>query len=71
MALLKAHYLRVADKIEADIKSGKLKSGDKLPTTAELAEQHNVARATAGRAVRELHARDLVDSQQGQGVYVR
>ena len=64
------HYRRVADDIEAKIKSGDYPPGHKLPSTAELAEVYNVGTSTAYRAVRELHHRDLVYGQQGQGVYV-
>jgi DNA-binding GntR family transcriptional regulator len=63
-------YLKIADEIEAKIQSGEYRPGHKLPSTAELAELYHVGRATAGRAVRELHERDLVYGQQGLGVFV-
>jgi len=70
MPSAKPLYLVIADKIAADIASGKLKTGDKLPTTAELAAKFKVHPATAYRAVKELHNRGLVTGYRGRGVYV-
>lgn len=71
MASLEPHYVRIADEIEQEIRSGKRPAGSKLPSTAELAKQLNVGTSTVYRAIRELHARNLVDGQKGAGVYVK
>ncbi|MEU1842316.1 MULTISPECIES: GntR family transcriptional regulator [Micromonospora] len=64
------HYLRVADDIEAKIRTGDYAPGQQLPSVSEIGELYNVARSTAYRAVKELHARNLIYGQQGQGVFV-
>ncbi|MFG1870324.1 MULTISPECIES: GntR family transcriptional regulator [Micromonospora] len=64
------HYRRVADDIEQKIRSGEYSPGQQLPSVSEIGELYNVARSTAYRAVKELHERDLVYGQQGQGVFV-
>ena len=45
-------YQRIAADLAAQIRSGKLRRGDALPTIPELAERYNVSRNTApcGRA---------------------
>ncbi|MEU7675351.1 GntR family transcriptional regulator [Micromonospora taraxaci] len=64
------HYRRVADDIELKIRSGEYRPGHQLPSVSEIGEIYNVARSTAYRAVKELHDRNLVYGQQGQGVFV-
>ncbi|WP_372492367.1 GntR family transcriptional regulator, partial [Micromonospora cabrerizensis] len=44
--------------------------GQQLPSVSEIGELYNVARSTAYRAVKELHERNLIYGQQGQGVFV-
>lgn len=63
-------YIEIADKFTEMIRSGQLKPGDKLPSTAELASQEGVSTATATRAMALLHDRKLVIGRQGKGVYV-
>ncbi|WP_405099301.1 GntR family transcriptional regulator [Micromonospora sp. NBC_01412] len=70
MATRPPHYRRVADDIEQRIRSGEYPSGQQLPSVSELGEIYKIARSTAHRAVKELHARNLVYGQQGQGVFV-
>ncbi len=63
-------YLEIADQITEQIRAGKLRPGTALPSTTQLAEQHDVSTATAYRAVRLLHERGLVLGRRGKGVYV-
>jgi GntR family transcriptional regulator len=70
MATRPPHYRRVADDIEQKIRSGEYPSGHQLPSVSELGEIYNIARSTAYHAVKELHERNLVYGQQGQGVFV-
>ncbi|MEW1586671.1 GntR family transcriptional regulator [Micromonospora vinacea] len=64
------HYRRVADDIEQKIRTGEYSPGQQLPSVSEIGELYNVARSTAYRAVKELHERNLIYGQQGQGVFV-
>ena len=63
-------YQQVAQQILQDIKEGKLRPGDRLPTERELAAQLGVARGTVKKAYRELADNNLVEVIQGSGTYV-
>ncbi|WP_343808043.1 phosphonate metabolism transcriptional regulator PhnF [Paenochrobactrum glaciei] len=60
----------VADEIAQLIKAGVLRTGTKLPTQAELADQYKVNRHVIRKALDILGGRGLVASRQGSGVYV-
>ncbi len=62
---------QVADAIAAEIRTGHLAAGDKLPTEAALVLQFSVSRTVVREAVSRLKSLGLVDSRQGSGVYVR
>ncbi|WP_247662631.1 GntR family transcriptional regulator [Micromonospora sp. U21] len=51
MPTAEAPYRRIANDIAAKIKSGELRSGDKLPSTREVAETYAVHMNTASRAL--------------------
>lgn len=61
---------RVADALSGEIRAGRLRPGDKLPTEPELAEQFSVSRTVVREAVSRLKSVGLVESRQGSGVYV-
>jgi DNA-binding GntR family transcriptional regulator len=63
-------YVRVADWIEARIKSGELKSGSRLPPERELAQDTGVAYDTIRRAAVLLRERGLIITVHGRGTYV-
>lgn len=63
-------WQQVADDVEADITSGRLAPGSKLPAEVELASQYGVARVTVRRAVQELRDRGLLVVVHGRGTYV-
>jgi GntR family transcriptional regulator, phosphonate transport system regulatory protein len=56
--------------IEAQISSGQLASGERLPTENTLALHYNVNRHTVRRAIRELVMQNLVEVTQGRGSFV-
>lgn len=62
---------RVADALAAEVRSGRLSEGDRLPTETALAGQFGVSRTVVREAVSRLKSLGLVDSRQGSGVYVR
>ena len=64
-------YLKIADDIEARIRSGELPPGTRLRAERELAEHYEVAVMTYRRAMRVLRERNLIDSVHGDGTYVR
>lgn len=63
-------YRRVAKAIEDAIMSGRLKSGDQLPTEIELAAQLGVNRSTVREGIRALENADLV-TRAGKRLVVR
>ena len=61
---------QLAAAIEARIETGRLRSGDRLPTTRELAAQIGVNRGTVQAAYRRLSGRGLVIGRVGSGTLV-
>jgi GntR family transcriptional repressor for pyruvate dehydrogenase complex len=61
---------RLAARLAAQIESGDLKPGDRLPTEAQLALAHGVSRTVVREAVHQLKSKALVLSRQGSGVFV-
>jgi GntR family transcriptional regulator, arabinose operon transcriptional repressor len=57
--------------LEREIQSGRLKSGDRLPSEADLVRQFGTSRITVGRAVRDLQLAGLVERRPGSGTYVK
>jgi GntR family transcriptional regulator len=64
-------YERIANEIRGQIRSGRLKPGDKLPSTSELCAQYEVSTQVIRSAMLVLRAEGLVEGHQGRGVYVR
>ncbi|GAB3144183.1 GntR family transcriptional regulator [Microbispora hainanensis] len=63
--------LKIAADLRAKIMSGELEPGQKLPSTAELAETYGTAAATAHNATKLLQAEGFAYGQAGKGVFVR
>jgi GntR family transcriptional regulator of arabinose operon len=61
----------VYTKLLRDIRGGRLKRGDRLPSEAELVRQFGVSRITVTRAVRDLQLAGLVERRVGSGTFVR
>ncbi|MCX4514036.1 FadR family transcriptional regulator [Streptomyces sp. NBC_01619] len=61
---------RVAEILSAEIESGRLAEGDKLPTEVELVKQLGVSRTVVREAVSRLRNAGLVEPRQGRGVFV-
>ncbi|XXG07211.1 winged helix-turn-helix domain-containing protein [Micromonospora sp. SH-82] len=66
----KPKWERLADHLRAQIESGELASGDKLPSTKELCEQHDVSAITVRQAIFKLRNDGLIEGVQGVGVFV-
>lgn len=63
-------HSKVIDHIKGLIKTGALRSGDKLPTERELAETLAVGRYSIREAMRIMDAMGLIESRQGSGNYL-
>ncbi|MFF7448427.1 MULTISPECIES: aminotransferase class I/II-fold pyridoxal phosphate-dependent enzyme [unclassified Streptomyces] len=64
-------YQSVADAVAAEIRSGALRPGDRLPPQRAFARQHGIAGSTAARVYRELGRRGLTVGEVGRGTFVR
>lgn len=63
-------WRQVADDLTADINSGTLPPGAKLPGEQELSEIYSVARVTVRRAIIELRREGLLTVTVGRGTFV-
>lgn len=61
---------QVADVLEQEIRAGRMKPGEKLPSEATLVQQFAVSRTVVREAISGLRSRGLVDARQGSGVFV-
>ncbi|MFJ8111234.1 PLP-dependent aminotransferase family protein [Streptomyces sp. NPDC096132] len=64
-------FRAIADRIAADIASGRLRAGQQLPPQRWFARRHRIAPSTAGRVYSELVRRGLVVGEVGRGTFVR
>ncbi|GAA4226276.1 PLP-dependent aminotransferase family protein [Actinomadura meridiana] len=64
-------YRRVADELAADIATGRLRPGDRLPPQRAFARRRGIAVSTASRVYRELGRRGIVVGEVGRGTFVR
>lgn len=64
-------YLRIAAVLRAQITSGELAPGDRLPTLPELCEQYGVSETTVRNAVGVLRSEGLVATRTRAGTVVR
>ncbi|MGI5145927.1 winged helix-turn-helix domain-containing protein [Plantactinospora sp. CA-294935] len=63
-------YFRISNAIMADIRAGKMKAGDKLPSIAKLCDQYKVSPSTIRLVFVRLEALEVIDRYQGKGVFV-
>ncbi|MCP3098608.1 PLP-dependent aminotransferase family protein [Myxococcus sp. K15C18031901] len=64
-------YRVIADALGADIETGRLSAGTRLPTHRELAEKVGVTVGTVTRAYAEAERRGLIGGEVGRGTFVR
>jgi DNA-binding LacI/PurR family transcriptional regulator len=63
-------YRQIYEALEQDIRSGRWKSGERLPSEADLVRAFGASRITVGRALRDLKLAGLVTRRAGSGTYV-
>ncbi|MEU0163845.1 winged helix-turn-helix domain-containing protein, partial [Streptomyces sp. NPDC006261] len=64
-------YRSVADAVAAEIRAGRLRTGERLPTQREFARQYGIANSTATRVYQELARRGFTEGHVGRGTFVR
>src|ERR1700755_2335139 len=63
-------FLRIVDALAADIASGRLVRGQRLPTHRALASALEIDLTTVTRAYGEARRRGLLDARVGRGTFV-
>ncbi|MBT4526209.1 MAG: GntR family transcriptional regulator [Deltaproteobacteria bacterium] len=63
-------YIRIYDWVNTLIKSGQLRTGDKIPTEPEIALQFESSRMTVRKAIDPLVREGLLERRPGQGTYI-
>ncbi|WP_446216176.1 winged helix-turn-helix domain-containing protein [Micromonospora sp. IBHARD004] len=66
----KAKWAQLADHIREQIASGELAPGDKLPSTAQLKDEHGVSAGVVRQAILVLQMQGVVEGVHGVGVFV-
>jgi DNA-binding transcriptional MocR family regulator len=66
----KFEYAKLADAVAAEIASGALKPGDRLPPQRSFAYERKIATSTASRVYAELLRRGLVVGEVGRGTFI-
>lgn len=64
-------YKLIQSYIINEVKQGRLKHGDRIPSELELSRQFGVSRVTANAAVKELATLGIVQRVQGLGSFVQ
>ena len=64
-------YQQIVNSVVHGIETGELTAGDKLPSINVVSAQLDIARGTVEKAYRELRDREIIDSVQGKGYFVR
>lgn len=63
-------YRQVIDQVLANMATGALVAGDRLPTVRALAVELAINPNTVARAYKELEIRGVVSTQQGSGTFI-
>lgn len=63
-------YEEISDIILSEIKSGKLKPGDKLPAITKMAETYGVSQASIREALNRLKVLDVIEVKHGHGSFI-
>jgi DNA-binding LacI/PurR family transcriptional regulator len=70
MAALPKHSI-IFQRLHQEIKRGKFRDGDRLPSETALARRFGASRPTVAQALRELQRLELVERHRGAGTFVR
>ncbi|MEH1014278.1 winged helix-turn-helix domain-containing protein [Micromonospora sp. CPCC 206060] len=63
-------YIRIADEITDDVRSGKVQPGDKLPSIADMSDRFEVSSSTIQMVYVRLEALRVIRRHQGKGIFV-
>jgi DNA-binding transcriptional MocR family regulator len=68
--MVATEYTSLVDELAANIASGRLKAGDRLPPQRAFAYEKGIAASTAARVYAELLRRGLVIGEVGRGTFI-
>jgi len=68
--VLPQRYERVAERLAADVRAGRLTPGERLPSERELARRLGVGRASVREAIGALQVRGVLETRPGSGSFV-
>ncbi|MCA8917184.1 MAG: PLP-dependent aminotransferase family protein [Planctomycetes bacterium] len=63
-------YQRIADSIRQDVLAGRLRRGERVPSTRTLAKELKVNRNTVAQAYEQLVSEGFLEGKHGSGTYV-
>jgi DNA-binding FadR family transcriptional regulator len=63
-------YERIAERLAADIRAGRLAPGERLPSERELARRLEVGRASVREAIAALQVQGVIETRPGSGSFV-
>ncbi len=63
-------YLQVIEKIKQDIVTGKLKPGEKMPSSREYSNELGINFNTVARVYKELEMEEIVFTKRGLGTFI-
>lgn len=64
-------YIQIKKYIEDSIIEGKIKEGERVPSTNEFAKFYNINPATAAKGVNELVQENILKKRRGVGMFVK
>ncbi|MFY1615608.1 winged helix-turn-helix domain-containing protein [Micromonospora sp. WMMD736] len=63
-------YIRISEEIIGDLRNGKVKPGDKLPSIADMSNRFDVSSSTIQMVYVRLEALRVIRRHQGKGIFV-
>lgn len=67
---MQPRFIHIKSEVLEQIENGQMKSGERVPSENQLAEQYSVSRMTARRALTELVDEGILMRSQGLGTFV-
>ncbi len=65
-----AVYVQIENSVQFAVASGRLKTGDKLPSVREATEKMNVNPNTVAKSYRDLEVLGIINARRGLGVFI-
>lgn len=63
-------YIQVMEKIKQDIITGKIKSGDKMPSSRDYANELGINFNTVARVYKEMEMEEILFTKRGLGTFI-